>query len=104
MRDLAEDRLMLRDKEPTATFTTARSVDEVAACIESGLRAVADPGSLGSLAVTDEGSTRVIRMTTMANPTVVITLAPAPQGTQVDYRSRYRTGYGAVTNAVLGCR
>lgn len=96
------DRHMLGDKAPTAEFVTEKSVDEAHKCILSGVQAVADSGH--TVSSKQDGFMRVIEVTTLANPIIAVRIAQASGGTSVDYRSRYRTGYGKFTNAVMACR
>lgn len=98
----AFDRQQMPSKAPTAEFTTEKPIAAVAECVETGLRAVADAGH--TVSATQDGEARIVWITTLANPNVAVRMAPAAGGTHVDYRSRYRAGYGKFTNAVLACR
>lgn len=98
------DRQLLQHKAPTAQFLFPGSIENAEACLTTALGAVADQGATGSMAVEDTATGRVIRITNMANPVVVVDLDKGVDGTRVTYRSRYRTGYGHITNAVLACR
>lgn len=89
-------------KAPTAEFTTDKSIAAAAECVETAVRAVADAGH--TVSATQDGEARIVWVTTLANPNVAVRMTPAGEGTHVDYRSRYRTGYGKFTNAVLACR
>lgn len=98
----AFDRQQMPSKTPTAEFTTAKPIDATAECVETGLRAVADAGH--TVSAMQDGEARIVWITTLANPNVAVRMTPTGEGTHVDYRSRYRAGYGKFTNAVLACR
>ena len=90
-------------KTPTAEFTTEKPIAAATECVETALRAVADAGH--TVSATQDGEARIVWITTLANPNVAVRMTPAAgEGTHVDYRSRYRAGYGKFTNAVLACR
>lgn len=97
-----EDRQTLVGKSPTAEFVSDKPANDVFDCVLTNVRAVADAGH--SVSSRMEGHTHIVWVTTLANPIIAVRIAPATGGTAVDYRSRYRTGYGKFTNAVTSCR
>lgn len=98
----AFDRQQMPSKTPTAEFTTGKPIAETAECVETAVRAVSDAGH--TVSATQDGEARIVWVTTLANPNVAVRMTPTGGGTHVDYRSRYRSGYGKFTNAVLACR
>lgn len=96
------ERQQMPDKEPHATYTTAKSLAETAECIETGVRAVSDAGHAVSAA--ENGEARILWVTTLANPVIAVRMEPVEAGTYVEYRTRFRTGSGSFTNAVMACR
>ena len=96
------DRDLLRTISPAAVYTTDKSVADTTRCVHQSLQAAAY--SAHTVTRMQQGDSQVIVVSTVAQPNVVVTVSPAGDGAHVDYRARYRAGYGDITNAVMGCQ
>ena len=99
---IPEEQQMLSDFDPVSLFETAKAPDVAAECVRTNLSAVAD--SMHTVVESEDGETRIVRVTTRTHPNVVVRVTPAPGGSSIDYRSRQRLGYGRFANAVAACR
>lgn len=93
------DRVMLKNKDPIATFETDKTPEQYIGCLNPIIMGVNPSAHL-----LRDGNAHVLRTTTFANTQVVVEAHPTASGSRVIYRSRFRTGSGEYTEAVKSCQ